>query len=251
MKGEQSKHVLLLLAAGVDPATGKYLPEDSVVKYPEVVQALREGVEALRRTQQQLENRPEKPAEKERRERIVPPEAEAWTEAELRQLEQWYLDGASLKKMQRTLHRSVEELEKRLFALAKLEREREPETQWSEAELQRLRKMYDEGASLDGMCTRLQRSLREVLKQVDKIEAAPQPGNRIGKPWPAWEDNLLKKHYDKGTSLESIAKILCRTEYGVQCRLESLGLRPGSGCRTAYMGLGGRSLPLLEKSEKE
>ena len=62
---------------------------------------------------------------------------------------------------------------------------------------------------------------------------------------------MLKKRYDKGTSLESIAKILCRTEYGVQCRLESLGLCSGSGCWTAYMGLDGRSLPLLEKSEKE
>ena len=37
--------------------TGEFLPEDSVVKRPEVVRALRDGVEALREQQklQQLE----------------------------------------------------------------------------------------------------------------------------------------------------------------------------------------------------
>ena len=48
MNGELSRTYLLLLAAGIDPMTGEFLPEDSVVKRPEVVRALRDGVEALR-----------------------------------------------------------------------------------------------------------------------------------------------------------------------------------------------------------
>ena len=96
----------MLLAAGIDPMTGEFLPEDSVVKRPEVVEALRDGVEALRRMQAMPDEGRRKPRQ--------PREERPWTGDELRLLKQMYIAGASLRMMRKTLGRNTRELEKQL-----------------------------------------------------------------------------------------------------------------------------------------
>ena len=104
MNGELSRTYLLLLAAGIDPMTGKFLPEDSAVKRPAVVQALRDGAEALRLLQAEDSDN------QRQRQRAGRP----WTGQEERQLEQMYAEGASIEEMCRTLQRRRRSLEKRL-----------------------------------------------------------------------------------------------------------------------------------------
>ena len=280
MNGELSRNYLLLLAAGIDPMTGEFLPEDSVVKRPEVVEALRDGVEALRRMQ---------PAPDERRRKPRQPRAErTWTGDELRRLKQMYIAGASLRMMRKTLGRNTRDLEKQLRVIVQAEEYEgaNSDQPWTDAELKRLRELYEHGVPIDGLCKALHRNLRAVLKQMNRIENEPHPENRNGKQWTDWEDRLLKRNFSRGMSLADMAKILCRTEYAVQLHMEKLGLIPGSGHwtqeemgrlrqlangknsaseiavilgrseqevknRLAYMGLGGKSLNLLGKRNEE
>ena len=280
MNGELSKNYLLLLAAGIDPMTGDFLPEDSAVKRPEVVQALRDGVEALRRMQETPDERRRNPRQ--------PRAKRPWTEDELRLLKQMYIAGASLRMMRKALGRSTRELEKQLRIIVQAEEyERaNPDQPWTDAELKRLQELYEHGVPIDGLCKALHRNLRAVLKQMNRIENEPHPENRNGKQWTDWEDRMLKRNFSNGMSLADMAKILCRTEYAVQLHLEKLGMLPGSGHwtqeemgrlrqlangensvseiavilgrseqevknRLAYMGLGGKSLNLLGKRKEE
>ena len=223
MNGELSRTYLLLLAAGIDPMTGEFLPEDSVVKRPEVVEALRDGVEALRRMQAMPDERQRKPRQ--------PREERPWTGDELRLLKQMYIAGASLRMMRKTLGRNTRELEKQLRVIVQAEGDEgaNSDQPWTDAELKRLQELYEHGVPIDGLCKALHRNLRAVLKQMNRIENEPRPENRNGKQWTDWEDRLLKRNFSRGMSLADMAKILCRTEYAVQLHMEKMGLIPGSG----------------------
>jgi hypothetical protein len=48
-----------------------------------------------------------------------------------------------------------------------------------------------------------------------------------GKPFTAADDQTIREMHSKGASVASIAGALCRTEPGIEARLEKLGLRKG------------------------
>ena len=118
MNGELSRTYLLLLAAGIDPMTGNFLPEESVVKRPEVVEALRDGVEALREQQklQQLEATAHETYESEADRRWEP-----WLPEEEKMLRSEYEKGTTITNIAKKMHRTRNAIRARLKKLGLLE----------------------------------------------------------------------------------------------------------------------------------
>ena len=117
MNGELSRTYLLLLAAGIDPMTGEFLPENSAVKRPAVVQALRDGAEALREQQklQSLEAAGEacEPGEDRR--------WEPWLPEEEKLLRAEYEKGTTITNIAKKMHRTRNAIRARLKKLGLLE----------------------------------------------------------------------------------------------------------------------------------
>ena len=101
---------------------------------------------------------------------------------------------------------------------------------WTDADLDALKSMYQDGDSMDSICAKLQRRERGVLKQLERLgltenAKVPSPGlERAGQRWMQEEDDQLKALYIDKWSIKEIAVEMQRSEYAIYCRMEKLQL---------------------------
>lgn len=101
---------------------------------------------------------------------------------------------------------------------------------WTDADLDALKRMYQDGDSMDLICAKLQRRERGVLKQLERLgltenAKASSPGlERAGQRWMQEEDALLRNLYSEKWSIERMAARMQRSEYAIYCRMEKLQL---------------------------
>lgn len=101
---------------------------------------------------------------------------------------------------------------------------------WTDADLDALKRMYQDGDSMDLICAKLQRRERGVLKQLERLglaenAKASSPGlERAGQRWTPDEDTLLKHLYIDRLPIEKISAEMQRSEYAIYCRMEKLQL---------------------------
>ena len=101
---------------------------------------------------------------------------------------------------------------------------------WTDADLDALKRMYQDGDSMDLICAKLQRRERGVLKQLERLgltenAKASSPGlERAGQRWTPDEDTLLKNLHIDRWPIEKIAAEMQRSEYAIYCRMEKLQL---------------------------
>ena len=101
---------------------------------------------------------------------------------------------------------------------------------WTKEEDQQLAALATSGASLERMCTLLQRCPRGIKNRLSKLgipsssvtnDAKPA---RLGTPWLSEEDDLLKRMFENGRTLAEMQRLLQRSERGIAYRLEHLQL---------------------------
>ena len=101
---------------------------------------------------------------------------------------------------------------------------------WTDADLDALKRMYQDGDSMACICEKLQRRERGVLKQLERLgltqnAKAPSLGlERAGQRWTEEEDALLKNLYSEKWSIARMAARMQRSEYAIYCRIEKLQL---------------------------
>jgi hypothetical protein len=63
-----------------------------------------------------------------------------------------------------------------------------------------------------------------VQREVERERRRERLPANFGKPWTESEDEQLRQRYEKGVTLQEIARIHARTRSSVRLRLEKLGL---------------------------
>lgn len=104
---------------------------------------------------------------------------------------------------------------------------------WTDADLDTLRCMYQEGKSMEWICAKLQRRKRGVLNQLKCLgltESAMNPDKtppgleRAGQRWTHEEDAQLKDLHSEKWPIAKIAAKMQRSDYAIYCRMEKLQL---------------------------
>lgn len=101
---------------------------------------------------------------------------------------------------------------------------------WTDDDLEALKRMHQDGASMDLICAKLQRRERGVLKQMRRLgleqtAKAPASGlERAGERWTQEEDDLLKDLHADRWPIDEIAAKMQRSEYAIYCRMEKMQL---------------------------
>ena len=111
---------------------------------------------------------------------------------------------------------------------------------WTPEDDKKLKELFQKQASIDEMCSALQRRPRGLNNRLEYLGMIPLKTNddgkpvsfnmeRAGKPWYPEEDQKLREMFDQQKPLEEMAKALKRSERGVQFRLERLQLIDHAG----------------------
>lgn len=83
-------------------------------------------------------------------------------------------------------------------------------------------------AKMESICDRLENALAEFAKGPEKrpgpYAALREKYPNAGKAWSAQDDELLRRLYGSGNSVEDLALTLARTPNGIRVRLERLGV---------------------------
>ena len=100
---------------------------------------------------------------------------------------------------------------------------------WTDDDLDALKRMHRDGASMDSICMILHRRERGVLKQMRLLglkqkKASASGLERAGERWTKEEDDLLKDLHIDRWPIEEIAAKMQRSEYAIYCRMEKLQL---------------------------
>lgn len=100
--------------------------------------------------------------------------------------------------------------------------------QWTTKEEQRLRELYEGGASFPELATALSRSVAAIHTRVKTMRNAGYPLALRRRPWTTKEVQRLRELYEGGASIAGIATELGRTVTSVKGEVHELGLRrPG------------------------
>lgn len=104
---------------------------------------------------------------------------------------------------------------------------------WTQEDLDALKQLHEAGTSMDDMCRLLQRRKRGIERQLVFLglmggeTAATDPNKKhakAGMPWTAAEDQTLRELWQQGRPKGSIARVLQRSSWAIECRLDRLGL---------------------------
>ena len=105
---------------------------------------------------------------------------------------------------------------------------------WTDADLDALKRMYQDGKPMDWICAKLQRRERGVQKQLAHLglieskknaSKTPSPGlERAGQRWTREEDTQLKNLFSEKWPISEIAAEMQRSDYAIYCRMEKLQL---------------------------
>lgn len=193
------------LSKGIDPLTGRVLPDDDICAKEEVQEALLEVLEhcSIESTEQYLLRlKEEKKAQrKERRARNAQRffrGSEAWSEEEEAALLQMHRNGCKMDQIANYLKRPPNVVGSRLQQLKRRSAGR------AEAML-------------------LHPVAGDTLPAAEKNRTGSAP-NR-GNPWTKAEDDQLRAEYLEGTSMRSMARKHGRTQGAIESRLKRLALK--------------------------
>lgn len=193
------------LSKGIDPLTGRVLPDDDICAKEEIQEALLEVLEhcSIESTEQYLLRLKEekKAQQKERRARNAQRffrESEAWNEEEEAALLQMHRNGCKMDQIANYLKRPPNVVGSRLQQLKRRSAGR------AEAML-------------------LHPVAGDNLPAVEKNRTGSAP-NR-GNPWTKAEDDQLRAEYLEGTSMRSMARKHGRTQGAIESRLKRLALK--------------------------
>ena len=101
---------------------------------------------------------------------------------------------------------------------------------WTKEEDQQLAALAKSGASLERMCTLLQRRPRGIKNRLSKLEIPSSAMTddakpaRLGAPWLSEEDDLLERMFESGRTMAEMQRLLQRSERGIAYRLQHLQL---------------------------
>lgn len=104
---------------------------------------------------------------------------------------------------------------------------------WTTQDLDKLKHLYEAGTDMEEICRVLQRRRRGVERQLAGLglmEAHHHPADpdkkhaKAGLPWTAADDQALQQMWAQGQPKAQIAKMLQRSSWAVECRLERMGL---------------------------
>lgn len=117
MTPEEAKHIMTVLASGVDPTTGEVLPDDSTLNSPHVIRALFLAAKAL----EQMTARPARPSTD------TPAKAgKPWSEEEDQRLLGSFDAGTPVAALARHHERTSGAITSRLVRLGRLQIRQEP-----------------------------------------------------------------------------------------------------------------------------
>lgn len=97
-------------------------------------------------------------------------------------------------------------------------------TKWSEEEDARLLKEWAGGAKIQKLCEKHMRSASGIIARLNKLGVLKEDDFSGKTRWTEEEDALLTSEFNRGFSLEVMAKRHGRTMSGILGRLEKLGL---------------------------
>lgn len=97
-------------------------------------------------------------------------------------------------------------------------------TKWSEEEDARLLKEWAGGAKIQKLCEKHMRSASGIIARLNKLGVLKEDDFSGKTRWTEDEDALLTSEFNRGFSLEVMAKRHGRTMSGILGRLEKLGL---------------------------
>lgn len=97
-------------------------------------------------------------------------------------------------------------------------------TKWSEEEDARLVKEWASGTKIQKLCEKHMRSASGIIARLNKLGVLKEDDFSGKTRWTVEEDALLTSEFNRGFSLEIMAKRHGRTMSGILGRLEKLGL---------------------------
>jgi len=226
MANRNEKDILLAMANGIDPISGKMLPEDHLCRNPEVRCALYAAVVGAPAIRGDYKGEKMDAGRK-------------WTEEDSNELKKLYCAGMPMRIICERLQRRERGVQRQLVYLGLIEDSRKPTgpsapgmeragRPWTREEDDCLKELHNRKWEVADIAAQMQRSEYAVFCRMEKLELYGEeqgyPSKDVLPPWTNEDNAKLREMFQNGSSIAEIAVRFGRTEQNISARLFYMGL---------------------------